>query len=286
MGKADKHIVEFISEFCLLPRPSTSQKSQLTDLIIANLDRFDYKTIKKICHMLSSSHHVPNRLIEKLCTLPAHTCHALLISSTCLKEENFIRIIDMQSIDHARIIARHSRLTSMVVLQLRSLNDKRVDRSIELRQKPKQKKCPAPVQHSAKTKQNKTAISADMFFKTLAEESIDGLIYTALSDHTGLSVSSIRTLCSDVTSKNLPIFLKYININLDTAWTFYVRFAKSFSYEPGVEDAFRFAFTNIDYLEAKRVFQGWVMDDLLIAVRYGVPANQDIYGAAQPGKIA
>ncbi len=270
MSKNFHLVISAAREFAQLQRPSFSQKLQFQDLLSAYLDNLPVEDITSICNILASCTHVPRSLIMKLCKQDANNCRSLLLTSPALQEADLAELIEgTKQLDHARVIARRTNLPPSVSALLRELEDEKVDRALDLRQRP--------LILAGQDAANSGEIgedSVDGAFLDLCVEDSDILIYTAFADHLGLNLISCKMLCTDLTSRNLPTAMRYLNLSEDTAWRLYQRLAKSEARKPGVADAFSATYRNLTKEQCRTVISEWQMDELVMAVRYSSAANQ------------
>lgn len=286
MRNSHKHVVEVVSDFCARTRPNTRHRVQLQELLIGFVDVLDDRNLKTICGLLSNSEYAPKLLVVALCMKPVDICQALLVASPVPGHGEFMTIIDQRGIEHARAIARNPAISRETASLLRSLNDQRVDRALDLRQQPIITSTGATKPAGYKVEQVETMTEAENTFENLYREHADNIIHTAISDKLGLSVSSVRIICSDFTSRNLPTTFKFLGLSGDGAWNLYRRLAGDFANSAGVETAFRGKYAAIDRRQAQSVISAWQIEELATNARYGNVANQQNGPSRAEGKIA
>ena len=270
MSKNFHLVISAAREFAQLQRPSFSQKMQFQDLLLAYLDNLPSEDITSICNILASCTHVPRSLVMKLCKQDAGICRALLLTSSVLQDADLLELIEgTERLDHARIFARRTSLPPSVSAQLRVLVDDKVDRALDLRQRPL-----FLAEPGGEVSGQIGDETVESTFLDLCVEDNDILIYTAFADHLGLNLISCKTLCTDLTSRNLPTAMRYLNLSEETAWRLYRRLAKSESSKPGVADAFSATYRNLSKEHCRTIISEWQMDELVMAVRYSSVANQ------------
>lgn len=275
MSKIFKLVIDATVEFCQLHRPSFSQKMQIQDLLIAYLENLPSSDIKTICHHLATSENVPKTLVLKLCEQEADICRPLLLESNTLQEAELEALASgAAQLEHARIIARRTNLPRSVSALLRDFEDDKIDRALDLRQRPLSE-AQLATQHALENED-----LADEAFQSLCNEPNDTIIHTAFADRLGLKLSSCEILCADLTSRNLPTAMKYMGLSESTAWSLYRRLAKSVADRPRVAEAFKATYNCLTREQCRSIIGEWRMDELVMLVRADNAANDTRYQAA------
>ena len=270
MSKIFHLVIDATVEFCQLQRPTIGQKTQIQDLLTAYMDKLPTSDLKAICHHIASSEHAPKELILKLCEQSASICRPILLTSQTLQETDIAALIDGNNqLEHARIIARRVDLPKSISAALREFEDDKIDRALDLRQRPLQQET-----SNLKLEDAQVEDGIDTAFLQLCTERNDAVIHTAFADRLGLQLTSCEILCNDLTSRNLPTAMKYIGLSQATAWTLYRRLAKAAANNPRVADAFRATYNCLTREQCKSIVSEWQMDELVMTARINRVANQ------------
>lgn len=282
MSKIFHLVIDATVEFCQLQRPSFGQKMQIQDLLIAYMDKLPTNDLKAICHHLASCEHAPKTLILKLCEQDAGVCRPILLTSQVLQDSDLAELINgTDQIEHARIIARRINLPHEISTALREFEDYKIDRALDLRQRPLQQEPDNLVLADQHIEDG-----VDAAFLQLCTERNDAIIHTAFADRLGLQLSSCEILCGDLTSRNLPTAIKFMGLSEATAWTLYRRLAKAVANNPRVADAFKATYNCITREQCKSIVSEWQMDELVMTARFNNAANQPITSAKAAKKSA
>ena len=270
MSKTFHLVIDATVEFCQLQRPSFGQKMQIQDLLIAYMDKLPVSDLKAICHHLASCENAPKTLLLKLCEQDASICRPILLKSQVLQDDDITILIDgVEQIEHARIIARRLNLPQVHSSKLRIFEDEKIDRALDLRQRPL-------VQGMDNTELSEAGIEDDIDanFLPLCTEQNDAIIHTAFADRLGLHLTSCEILCRDLTSRNLPTAMRYIGLSEATAWALYRRLANSAANTSRVADAFKATYNCLTREQCKTIISDWQMDELVMTARFNSAANQ------------
>lgn len=273
MGIMHNHVVTLVRDFCALNRPSTIKKTQLQDLLMEYQNCLSPDDLKTICSLFAQNNNVPKPLIIALCHHSASICHPLLLASSMLTNDDLIEIIDAKGLEHARIIARRSNIDPKLRFHLREQNDERIDRALELRQMPLPVEgSVSPAFKNIRVHQINSALDEE--FVQLTKESDISFIHTALVDNLSLEFVSVRNLCSNFTSRNLPIALHYLRLSTQTAWLVFVSLAHETNLSDDVHAQFVKTYENLDYSISVATVKSWQQDDLRARKIYSNVANQ------------
>jgi uncharacterized protein (DUF2336 family) len=280
MGILHSHVITFTRDFCAQQRPNASQKAQLQDLLLAYQSRLSPDDLKTVCSLLASNDHAPKALILELCKRATGICHPLLLASRTLNTEDLIGIINSKGLTYARIIARRTNIDHILASHLRELNDSRVDRALELRQKPVQPSLGKPSAYS-NIRLERVNVDLDAELLKLTEEDDVGFIHTALVDNLSLEFVSVRNLCSDFTSRNLPVALHYLRLSTQTAWQVFKRLAHGRSLKDDIREQFMQTYESLDFSTSVATVKSWQKDDLRAQEIYSRAANQTTTNSAR-----
>lgn len=282
MSKIFHLVIDATVEFCQLQRPTIGQKTQIQDLLIAYLDKLPTSDLKAICHHLALTEHAPKALILKLCEQNASICRPILLTSQILQDYDIAALVDgTDQLDHARIIARRTDLPQSISTALREFEDVKIDRALDLRQRPMQSETTNLVLENVEVENG-----LDTTFLQLCTERNDAVIHTAFADRLGLQLTSCEILCSDLTSRNLPTAMKFMGLSQATAWTLYRRLAKEAANNPRVADAFNATYNCLTREQCKSIVSDWQMDELVMTARVNRAANQSSDTAATAKRTA
>lgn len=282
MSKIFHLVIDATIEFCQLQRPSFGQKMQIQDLLIAYMDKLPTADLKAICHHLASSEHAPKALILKLCEQSADICRPILLTSEVLQDTDIKTLIDGKAqIEHARIIARRPNLPHTISTELREFEDFKIDRALDLRQRPIER-----TNDNLVLSEIEDEDGLDGLFLRYCTEQNDAIIHTAFADRLGLHITSCEILCTDLTSRNLPTAMKFIGLSEATAWALYRRLAKSVAKNPRVADAFRATYNCLTRQQCKLIVSEWQMDELVMEARYNSAANRSSNSVTSDTKSA
>lgn len=273
MGILHGHVVTFTRDFCALQRPNSSMKAQLQDLLLEYQSRLSPDDLKTLCRLLADNEHAPKALLITLCKRSARICHSLLLLSNVLNANDLIDIIDLKGLAHARVIARRRNIDPALKAHLHNLNDTRIDQALELRQMPLQ---PTASQGSMQKNIQLRTVNhtLDEAFSQLSKENDLSFIYTAFVDNLSLEFVSVRNLCSDFKSRNLPIALHFLRLSLQTAWQIFERLACDTDINDDIRDQFFKTYESLDYSISVATVKSWQKDDMKAQQIYNSAANQ------------
>lgn len=282
MSKTFHLVIDATVEFCHLQRPSFGQKMQIQDLLTAYMDKLPTGDLKIICHHLAFCESAPKQLLLELCKLDANICRPILLTSQILQESDFLALVEGDvRIEHARIVARRLDLPPTVASVLRAFNDEKIDRALDLRQRP-------VVYGKGGMELSDIVLDEgiDAAFLSLCNEQNDAIIHTAFADRLGLPLTSCEILCNDLTSRNLPTAMKYIGLSEATAWALYRRLARDTECTSRVAVAFKATYNCLTVEQSQTIVSGWRMDELVMTARMNSAANQSSNSAAIGKKTA
>ncbi|MDZ7822857.1 MAG: hypothetical protein U5K75_01625 [Ahrensia sp.] len=269
--KTQNHIISAAFCFVEIARPTLMEKLRLKDLILGHIDNLNPTDQAAICSALASSPHAPIDLLMRLCELDADICYSLLVGSKAFNDNQLAIILAGEiTAEKARIIARNPSLGPLSIRQLRAIGDTKIDRSLDMRQLPQAfhlEKLEVSEYHILEENPRIGALIESL------QDDADTIVHTALADALGLGLPSIFALCSDPTSRNLPLALRYLSLSNEKAWQVYMRLTQKIPKDTELHSVFQRVYSSLEMAECIAIIGRWQMDELVAITRERNVAN-------------
>ncbi|MCI5073530.1 DUF2336 domain-containing protein [Oricola sp.] len=284
-------------EFCAAPRPSKTDATRLSDLVLPLLQAIADKSRREIAALLATNESAPKPLLLALCDFPVAICSPILTRSKRLSDAELMAILSQHGAEHARAIARRSDLATPIVNALRMIANEGVDRALDLRQRldkalpPEEAEAFDRFRHElhgeiAAHARGFNDISVDDLV-IAAQDPNPGVLRTAVADAIAITLVSAKGLCDNPTSRNLIYMLKFLGATAEQGVKLFSALAPKLAEDPAVIARFKTVFDEVTIEQCVHKVWDWRSDDLLALAREALPANdRGVAGGEKPGPMA
>ena len=279
----NKIAVSAVREFCDAPRPSKSDMTRLVDLVLPLLPSVGDDSRREIASLLAISEFAPKPLLLALCDFPVAICSPILTRSHLLSAAELLAILSQRGIEHARAIARRTRLETPVVNALRHMENEGIDRALDLRQRLDNAMPREQAESFEKFRNDLRGDVAsqaqpviDVSMEQIVEAARDpnpGVLHTAVADALAITMVSAEGLCGNPTSRNLIYMLRFVGATLDDGLKVFTALSPDLAADPAVVNRFSTVFDEITTEQAVHKVWSWRSDDLLALAREALSAN-------------
>lgn len=211
-----------------------------------------------IATALATSRRISTGLAWLIASDRAEIARPFIKLSPVLDGRLLYELVVRKGRDHARLIARRTGLAPHVVAALRDLDDPVIDRSIELRQKPRVE---TPSASSKSLWTDHVSTENERLLDAL-RDGMTGDAAAIIARRIGLIRASADALLSAPRSANLANALKYMGFSIGDAWAAVALLDPSLTCEPEAPGQFRSLYASIDEPACRSLVRQWLLDDL------------------------
>lgn len=273
--KTHHPVYDVISAALSRERLTRDQWISVQTILAANLSILAPKTQRAIYKLLLTRDDLPKAFVQSLCLADCDGCLSFISASPQIDDHLAETIIKIYGCGvKTRALARRITLSKTITSMLRALDDPKIDRAMELRQKPSLSLHFEP----AKTLvEPMPAISEPDRVKLmeLANDPNPAVLHTAIADHTGLSVGTISTIFANPQSQNFLLLMKFMAFSTSRALDLYARVSGSLPAEDERQE-FITVYGEITGEYAAARLAVWKLEELSTIAQFGIAANEDI----------
>lgn len=274
-NRTEANLVQIAHDYALDVRPTRAQRQQFDAMMKGHFAGLSPATQMEIANALCLCHHLEMETATMIAAAAVDAVGRFLRFSPVLDTDLLVELVGKGDYDRNLCIARRRDLPKKVAHLLRDMDDPKINRALDLRQKPL----------------NATSSSAASA-PSIVERIMDAArardltsLCNVLMNRLSLTRESTFVLLADKTSANLIIALKYCGLDAEQAWQTYAMLAPGMAEKSGQREAFIAGFEAYDRDACARKVKNWVLEDLLAQITtpsiandtLGAPVNQAFY---------